>query len=65
MTGLSYQHDSRPASLRIPAAEIEKIVIDQIRLLLLSSEIIVQTWRSAHKSFKGMTESEVKPARSL
>jgi hypothetical protein len=47
---------------RVPAAEIEKIVIDQVRLLLLSPEIIVQTWRSARKSIRGMTESEVRNA---
>ena len=47
---------------RVPAAEIEKIVIDQVRILLLSPEIIVQTWRSARKSIKGMTESEVRGA---
>jgi site-specific DNA recombinase len=45
---------------RVPAAEIEKIVIDQVRLLLLSPEIIVQTWRSARKSIKGLTESGVR-----
>jgi site-specific DNA recombinase len=44
---------------RVPAAEIEKIVIDQVRLLLMSPEIIVQTWRRVHKIAKGMTESEV------
>jgi site-specific DNA recombinase len=47
---------------RVPAAEIEKLVIDQVRLVLLSPEIIVQTWRSARKSIKGMTESEVRDA---
>jgi site-specific DNA recombinase len=47
---------------RVPAAEIEKIVIDQVRLLLLSPEIIVQTWRSARKSIKGLTESDVRSA---
>jgi site-specific DNA recombinase len=45
---------------RVPAAEIEKIVIDQVRLLLLSPEIIVQTWRNARKSIKGLTESDVR-----
>jgi site-specific DNA recombinase len=45
---------------RVPAAEIEKIVIDQVRLLLLSPEIIVHTWRSARKSIKGLTESDVR-----
>jgi site-specific DNA recombinase len=47
---------------RVPAAEVEKIVIDQVRTLLLSPEIIVPTWRSARKSIKGMTESEVRNA---
>ena len=47
---------------RVPAAEIEKIVIDQVRILLLSPEIIVQTWRSARKSIKGMTEAGVRSA---
>jgi len=45
---------------RVPAAEIEKIVIDQVRFLLLSPEIIVQTWRNARKSIKGLTESDVR-----
>ncbi|MGR4931775.1 recombinase family protein [Bradyrhizobium sp. CAR08] len=45
---------------RVPAAEIERIVIDQVRLLLLSPEIVVQTWRSARKSIKGLTESDVR-----
>jgi site-specific DNA recombinase len=47
---------------RVPAAEIEKLVVEQVRLLLLSPEIIVQTWRSARKSVKRMTESEVRDA---
>ena len=50
------------AAARVPAAEIEKIVIDQVRILLLSPEIIVQTWRSARKSVKGLTEAEVRSA---
>jgi site-specific DNA recombinase len=47
---------------RVPAAEIEKIVIDQIRVLLRSPEMIVQTWRSARKSIKGLTEANVRTA---
>ena len=47
---------------RIPAAEVEKIVIDQVRLLLLSPEIIVQTWRTLRQSVEGMTESKVRNA---
>jgi site-specific DNA recombinase len=45
---------------RVPAAEIEKIVIDQVRVLLLSPEIIVQTWRNARRSIEGLTESDVR-----
>jgi len=47
---------------RVPAAEIEKIVIDQVRLLLRSPEIIVQTWRSARASLKGLSETDVRAA---
>jgi site-specific DNA recombinase len=47
---------------RVPAAEIEKIVIDQVRILLRSPEIIVQTWRSARNSISGLTETDVRTA---
>ena len=35
---------------QIPAAEIERIVIEQIRSLLQTPEVIVQTWRAARKA---------------
>jgi site-specific DNA recombinase len=60
-TVLKQGSDDCPVA-RVPAAEIERIVIDQVRILLLSPEIIVQTWRSARKSIKGLTESEVRNA---
>jgi site-specific DNA recombinase len=60
-TVLKQGSDDCPVA-RVPAAEIEKIVIDQARILLLAPEIIVQTWRSARKSIKGLTESEVRNA---
>jgi site-specific DNA recombinase len=47
---------------RVPAAEIERLVVDQVRRLLLSPEIIVQTWRRARRSIKGVTEVEVRSA---
>ena len=34
---------------RVPAAEIETAVIDQLRMLLRSPEIVVATWRAARK----------------
>jgi len=35
-------------------------VIDQVRLLLRSPEIIVQTWRNARASLKGLSETDVR-----
>ena len=37
---------------QVPAAEIERIVIDQLRSLLQTPEVIVQTWRAARKTDK-------------
>lgn len=47
---------------RIPAAEIEAAVVDQIRILLRSPEIIVRTWRVAQRSLEGLTEADVRDA---
>jgi site-specific DNA recombinase len=47
---------------QIPAAEIERIVIEQIRSLLQTPEVIVQTWRAARKTNRILTESEVRDA---
>jgi hypothetical protein len=47
---------------RVPAAEIETAVIDQIRGLLRAPEIIIRTWRAARTSDGGVTETEVREA---
>jgi site-specific DNA recombinase len=44
---------------RIPAAEIESAVIDQLRALLRAPEIVVGTWRAARQSIGDLEESEV------
>jgi hypothetical protein len=46
---------------RIPAAEIERAVVDQLRGLLRSPEIIVRTWRAA-KSMGDISEADVRDA---
>lgn len=46
----------------VPAAEIERIVVDQVRLLLQTPEVIVQTWRAARKQRKDVTENDVRDA---
>jgi hypothetical protein len=47
---------------QVPAAEIERIIIEQIRFLLQTPEIIVQTWKAARKTVKDLSESEVRTA---
>ncbi len=47
---------------RVPAAEIEAAVVDQLRGLLRTPEIIVGTWRSARSEIEGLAESEVREA---
>jgi site-specific DNA recombinase len=46
----------------VPAAEIERIVLDQIRTLLQTPEIIVQTWRATRKQDREVAESDVRNA---
>jgi site-specific DNA recombinase len=47
---------------RVPAAEIEGAVIDQVRGLLRAPEIIVRTWRAARQSMDDINEAEVREA---
>jgi site-specific DNA recombinase len=47
---------------RVPAAEVENAVIDQLRGLLWDSEIVVRTWRMARQSLPNISEAEVRDA---
>jgi hypothetical protein len=47
---------------RIPAAEIEAAVVDQLRGLLRAPEIIVRTWRGARQSMGDIKEPDVREA---
>lgn len=47
---------------QVPAAEIERIVLNQIRSLLQTPEVIVQTWRAGRKTTKDLAESDVRAA---
>ncbi len=51
---------SSPAVRHVPAGEIEKIVIDQVRALLQTPEVIVQTWKAARQLSKDVTEDHVR-----
>jgi site-specific DNA recombinase len=48
------------AVARVPAAEIETVVVNELRSILRSPEIIVGTWRAARQEAKDMKESEVR-----
>ena len=47
---------------RVPAAEIEAIVVDQLRGIFRQPEIIVGTWRAARAEQDDITEDEVREA---
>jgi site-specific DNA recombinase len=47
---------------RLPAAEIEAAVIDQLRILIRAPEIIVATWKAAREHDVGISEGEVRAA---
>jgi DNA invertase Pin-like site-specific DNA recombinase len=47
---------------RVPAAEVEAAVVDQVRACLRTPDIIVQTWKQARHHDAGITEAEVRDA---
>jgi hypothetical protein len=47
---------------RVPAAEIESAVVDQLRGLLRAPEIVVRTWRATRPSTTNISEAEVREA---
>ena len=47
---------------RVPAAEIEAAVLDQVRALLRQPEVIVGTWLAARAEAPGLTEDDVRDA---
>jgi DNA invertase Pin-like site-specific DNA recombinase len=56
--------DATPSDLvtRVPAGDVEAAVMDQLRLMLRSPEIIVATWRAARRDLPDLTEAEVRDA---
>jgi hypothetical protein len=47
---------------RVPAADVERAVVDQVRKLLRSPEIVVATWRRAREEIDELKESHVRHA---
>jgi DNA invertase Pin-like site-specific DNA recombinase len=47
---------------RVAAGEIEAAVVDQLRVILRSPEIIVSTWRAARVSMSGLAHDKVRAA---
>jgi site-specific DNA recombinase len=44
---------------RVPAGEIEAAVIDQVRALIRTPEIVVRTWRAAKREDSAISENDV------
>jgi site-specific DNA recombinase len=47
---------------RIPAGDVERIVVDQLRAILQAPEIVLRTWRKARQKSDNLTETEVREA---
>jgi DNA invertase Pin-like site-specific DNA recombinase len=47
---------------RIAAGDVERVVIDQLRAILRTPEIVVRTWRTARPKSDNITEAEVRDA---
>src|SRR3954471_1402715 len=47
---------------RVPAAEVESAVINQVRSIVASPEIIVRVWKEAHEQDPTVTEDQVRTA---
>ncbi|MBX9752388.1 MAG: recombinase family protein, partial [Roseococcus sp.] len=47
---------------RLPAGEIEAVVMAQVRALLRQPEVVVGTWRAARTELPDLTETEVRDA---
>jgi hypothetical protein len=55
------EDEDNPCPLRrIPASEIETAVIDQIRRMIQTPEIVIATWRTAKQTITGLTERRVR-----
>ena len=52
-------HEARPAG-RVLAAEVKVAVINHLRILLRSPEVIIGTWLAARPDIAGVTEAEVR-----
>jgi hypothetical protein len=60
LQGGAAANDSAPR--RLPAGEIEGLVLGQLRALLREPEVVVGTWRAARAEAPDLTEAEVREA---
>jgi site-specific DNA recombinase len=47
---------------RIPAGDVERIVVDQLRAILRAPEIVLRTWCKARQKIDNLTETNVREA---
>ena len=47
---------------RVPAADVERLVVDQLRAFLTAPELIVGTWRAAKAQLGDLSEADVRTA---
>jgi hypothetical protein len=47
---------------RVPAAEVERAVVDQVRAVVCTPEIVVRTWKETREHEASVTEDQVRTA---
>jgi len=63
VANVTLKHDARDCTVRsVPAAQIEGAVVDQVRGLLRSPEVIARTWRAGKQFVAGLREADVRAA---
>jgi DNA invertase Pin-like site-specific DNA recombinase len=50
-----------PAS-RVPAGDVERSVVDQLRAILRTPDLVIRTWRAARRKGDGISEAQVRIA---
>lgn len=60
-TAMKHGRSDCPVKLA-PADELERIIVDQVRRLLQTPEVIVQTWRALRRQRIDISEAEVRSA---
>jgi site-specific DNA recombinase len=61
-TGVTKRSPEACSVRRVPAAEVERTVVDQVRGLICTPEIVVRSWKEVREQDGSVTEGQVRTA---